>query len=108
VTLSTRPAIEWERGLTQLGVPAARILTVPQAVDQEQLAYRGFFSDLPFPDGSDRTVRVVGNGVLIDGEASHPPTPPPLLGQHNIEILSGHPGDQEVPPADDYKELTAS
>jgi len=108
VTLSTRPAIDWERGLTQLGVPAARILTVPQAVDQEQLAYRGFFSDLPFPDGSDRTVRVVGNGVLIDGEASHPPTPPPLLGQHNIEILSGHPGDQEVPPADDHKELTAS
>ena len=83
--LRTRPAAEWERLLTAAGVPAARILTVPQALELDQLAHRGLFTDLPYPDGSGRVLRVTGNGVLVDGEPLRPPTPPPLLGQHNGE-----------------------
>ena len=83
--LGGRTAFEWEQVLTAAGVPAARILTVPQAVELAQLAHRGFFTSLPYPDGSDRTVRVTGNGVLIDSEPLRPRTPPPLLGQHNDE-----------------------
>lgn len=83
--LHSRTALEWEQVLTANGVPAARILTVPQAVEQAQLAYRGFFTSLPYPDGSDRHVRVTGNGVLIGGEPFRPSAPPPLLGQHNAE-----------------------
>ena len=66
-------------------MPAARILTVPQAVGLAQLAHRGFFADLPYPDGSGRVLRVSGNGVLVDGEPLRPAGPPPLLGQHNAE-----------------------
>jgi crotonobetainyl-CoA:carnitine CoA-transferase CaiB-like acyl-CoA transferase len=83
--LRRRPAEEWERLLNAEGVPAARILTVPQAVDLDQLAYRGLFTDLPYPDESGRVLRVTGNGVLVDGEPLRPQTPPPLLGQHNGE-----------------------
>lgn len=86
--LSQRTAVEWEQALTAVGVPAARILTVPQAVELDQLAYRGFFTDLPYPDGSGRVLRVSGNGVLIDGEPLRPPAPPPLLGEHNAERAS--------------------
>ena len=86
--LRGRTAQEWERLLTAEGVPAARILTVPQAVELDQLAHPGLFTDMPYPDGSGRLLRVTGNGVLIDGEPLPPEAPPPLLGQHNGERAS--------------------
>ena len=86
--LSQRTAVEWEQALTAAGVPAARVLTVPQAVELDQLAHRGFFTDLPYPDGSGKALRVSGNGVLIDGEPLRPSAPPPLLGENNAERAS--------------------
>jgi crotonobetainyl-CoA:carnitine CoA-transferase CaiB-like acyl-CoA transferase len=87
--LQARKASEWERLLTEAGVPAARILTVPQATGLAQLAHRGFFTDLPHPDGSGRVLRVSGNGVVVDGEPLRPSGPPPLLGQHNVAFRGG-------------------
>lgn len=83
--LRRRSALEWEHLLSRAGVPAARILTVPQAVQLEQLRVRGFFTDLPFPGDTERTLRVSGNGVLINGSPLCPTRPPPLLGEHNGE-----------------------
>jgi crotonobetainyl-CoA:carnitine CoA-transferase CaiB-like acyl-CoA transferase len=88
--LTSRSALAWERELNLLGVPAARILTVPQVVETEQLAHRGFLTRVPFPgegataDG--RQVRVTGTGVLFDGQPQHPTAPAPLLGEHNDEL----------------------
>ncbi|MFC7532951.1 CaiB/BaiF CoA transferase family protein [Actinoplanes sp. GCM10030250] len=84
--LRRRPAIEWERALSAAGVPAARILTVPQAMELDQLKARGFLTDLEFPGDPDRTLQVTGNGVLVNGEALRPQSPPPLLGEHNDEF----------------------
>ena len=67
-------------------MPAARILTVPQAAGLAQLGHRGFFTDLPYPDDSGRMLRVSGNGVLVDGEPLRPSGPPPCLGQHNAVV----------------------
>ena len=85
--LRARPALEWEQLLSGAGVPAARILTVPQALESEQLAHRGFFTELPFPDRSERTLRASSNGVLLDGEPLRPESRPPLLGEHNDEAV---------------------
>jgi crotonobetainyl-CoA:carnitine CoA-transferase CaiB-like acyl-CoA transferase len=85
--LRARTALEWEQILGAAGVPAARILTVPQAAGLDQLGHRGFFTDLPYPDDSGRTLRVSGNGVLIDGEPLRPAAPPPRLGQHNALVF---------------------
>jgi crotonobetainyl-CoA:carnitine CoA-transferase CaiB-like acyl-CoA transferase len=106
--LAARPAVEWESLLAAAGVPAARILSVPEAVDLDQLAYREFFAELPFPpapDGVARlgppeargdgppakassrpTLRVSGNGFLVDGQRLQPTGAPPTLGQHNGEL----------------------
>ncbi|WP_392958699.1 CaiB/BaiF CoA transferase family protein [Streptomyces sp. LN245] len=81
--LSSRPAADWERELNAAGVPAARVLTVPQALEQPQLAHRNFITSLSHPGRPGRPLNVVGNGVLVDGEAFSPPSPPPLLGEHN-------------------------
>ena len=83
--LRRRSALEWEQVLSAAGVPAARILTVAQAVAAEQVTGRGFVTELPF--GSE-TLRVTGTGVLFDGEPLTPPGPPPALGEHNAELLS--------------------
>jgi crotonobetainyl-CoA:carnitine CoA-transferase CaiB-like acyl-CoA transferase len=85
--LGRRNAKEWEQLLNAAGVPAARIVTVPQALELEQLAHRGFFTELPFPDGTERVLRLSGSGVLHDGEPLCPSDPPPLLGEHTHEPL---------------------
>jgi crotonobetainyl-CoA:carnitine CoA-transferase CaiB-like acyl-CoA transferase len=82
--LVARRALDWERALNAVGVPAARVLTVPQAVELEQLNHRGFFTELPFPAPFEgRQLRVSGNGVLVDGAPLRPVGPPPRLGEHN-------------------------
>ncbi|MBB4763740.1 CaiB/BaiF CoA transferase family protein [Amorphoplanes digitatis] len=86
--LAARPASDWERILAAAGVPAARILTVPQAIESAQAAGRGFISELPFPEGAAApgALRVTGNGVQFDGEQFGPPAPPPTLGEHNADL----------------------
>ena len=90
--LRARPAAEWERLLSGAGVPAARVLNVAQAVASDQLASRGFFTELPFPSGTPRPagadgdLRLSGSGVLFDGEQLRPTASPPVLGEHNAEL----------------------
>jgi len=71
------------------GVPAARVLAVPDVVALPQLAERDFVTELPFPGRDDRILRVVGNGIQVDGEAVRASASPPLLGEHTQEILTG-------------------
>lgn len=85
--LSKKPAAEWEETLSSLGVPAARVLSVPEMVQLEQLKYRKFFTELPFPNHPEKTLTVSGNGIWIDGEPLSATAPPPTLGQHNQEIF---------------------
>lgn len=94
--LRARPAIEWEEELSAAGVPAARVLSLPETMTLEQLQVRGFFADLPMPGDADHTVRVVGNGATFDGEPSVPVLPPPLLGEHTDATLA----DSEAPDHD--------
>lgn len=84
--LSKRGVAHWEDVLNASGVPTARIISVPEALSLEQLAHRGFLAEVPYPDGSGRTLTVAGNGVQIDGEPLVPAAPPPLLGEHNGEL----------------------
>ncbi|GAA3207216.1 CoA transferase [Actinocorallia longicatena] len=87
LALAAKTALEWEVELTAAGVPSARIVTVPQALELEQLAHRGFLTELPFPGDRPGTLRVSGGGVLHDGLPLRPGAPPPLLGEHTGKPL---------------------
>ena len=77
--LTTRPAAEWERRLNALGVPSGRVMTVPQALDDPQIAGRGLIGTVEMPQGD---IRLTGSPVVIDGERPMPDGPPPALGAH--------------------------
>ncbi|KAA5835232.1 CoA transferase [Saccharopolyspora hirsuta] len=85
--LAARSAQEWESALAAAGVPAAQVLTVPEALSNEQIAAREFIHDLPFPGHPERSLRVLGSPVHVRGVAPGPPSPPPLLGEHTDELL---------------------
>jgi crotonobetainyl-CoA:carnitine CoA-transferase CaiB-like acyl-CoA transferase len=86
--LAERTAHEWESLLATAGVPAARVLTVPDALAHEQITARNFVQDLPFPGRPKRPLRVLGSPVRVNGTALRPRTPPPLLGEHTDALLS--------------------
>ncbi|MFE3140862.1 CaiB/BaiF CoA transferase family protein [Streptomyces scopuliridis] len=86
--LAARPAAEWEEILSDAGVPAARVLSVPDALDLDHLAARAFVHTLPFPDGRERPLKVLGSPLRVDDEPAAPAGPPPLLGEHTDAVLA--------------------
>lgn len=86
--LAKASAIEWEELLSAAGIPAGRVLSVQEALDQEQVRFRELLHpvDIPLSDGV--PVMVLGSGVHVDGRALAPSSPPPLLGEHTDEILA--------------------
>jgi crotonobetainyl-CoA:carnitine CoA-transferase CaiB-like acyl-CoA transferase len=85
--LASASAAEWEIQLNKVGVPAGRVLTVPQVLAEPQVTTREMITRFEEVDGVDRPVTVVRGGFLIDKEAPRPARPPPLLGEHSEEIL---------------------
>jgi CoA:oxalate CoA-transferase len=86
--LASASAAEWEARLNRVGVPAGRVLTVPQVLDEPQVTQRGMVVEFDNVTGVDRPIAVVRGGFLVDGEAPQPTLPPPALGEHSDEILA--------------------
>jgi crotonobetainyl-CoA:carnitine CoA-transferase CaiB-like acyl-CoA transferase len=86
--MPTRTAAEWEDYLQARHVPAARVRTMGEAVADPQIASRGvlhrFDGGAPGVDGAFAVplaaFKFAHDGPRID-------TPPPMLGQHNDEVL---------------------
>jgi crotonobetainyl-CoA:carnitine CoA-transferase CaiB-like acyl-CoA transferase len=89
--LAARPAAEWETMLNRAGVPAGRVLSIPQVLGEEQVLGRNMTRAFDQVPGIDRPLTVVRGGFLVDGEAPLPAAPPPALGQHMDEIFSALP-----------------
>jgi crotonobetainyl-CoA:carnitine CoA-transferase CaiB-like acyl-CoA transferase len=86
--MPTRTAAEWEEYLQARHVPAARVRTMGEAVADPQIATRGvlhrFDAGAPGIDGA-FTVPLAAFKFAHDGPRID--TPPPMLGQHNDEVL---------------------
>ena len=80
-------AASWEDKLNQAGVPAGRVLSVPQALGLSQVTGRDFtgcFHDVP---GVNKDVRYVRTGFKVNGERPAVSLPPPRLGEHTEQCL---------------------
>jgi formyl-CoA transferase len=86
--LAARPAQEWWPLLTQAGVPSGPVYSVEQALAHPQVSERGMVATFPEVPGVGRDVRLVRTGFKLDGQAPAVDDPPPVLGQHNDELLA--------------------
>ncbi|MBE1274511.1 CaiB/BaiF CoA transferase family protein [Enterovibrio baiacu] len=85
---SAESAEVWEQKLNAIGVPAGRVLSVPQALNLEQVKQRDFEGTFDDVDGVGRDVHIVRTGFLVDGKRPKVESPPPKLGEHSHDILS--------------------
>lgn len=87
-SLRTRSAAEWDEILLEAGVPAAPVVTVPEALAAEQVAHRGLVTELPSPASAGGRLRLLGLPTHVDGSPVTPATPPPRLGEHTDDVLA--------------------
>jgi crotonobetainyl-CoA:carnitine CoA-transferase CaiB-like acyl-CoA transferase len=86
-TLRTRPAAEWERIFSRIGVPAGAVLTVPQALGLPQIAHRQLLKTFDDPEIIGRPLTVTRAGFKLSEGPPDVTAPPPRLGQHTDAIL---------------------
>ena len=85
--LERHPAGHWETECNRAGVPAGRVLSVPQVLEQAQVRERRLVRRFEQVPGVERDVQVARAGFrLADGDPA-PATPPPRLGEHTDEVL---------------------
>ena len=83
--LRERTTQEWLDGLLEAGVPAAPVLSVPQALATGQARERQMIVELSHPAYG--SYRAIGNPLKISASGPQPARPAPLLGEHNTELL---------------------
>lgn len=89
--LASASAAAWEEKFNRAGVPAGRVLTIPQVLEERQVTERDMtirFQGLP---GMEQPLTVVRGGFMVDCAAPLPVLPPPVLGQHMDEVFSALP-----------------
>lgn len=82
--LSTRGAAEWESLMIEAGVPAGRVLSVPEILAHPHLTGRHFVTTFEGPQGSQRVTR---GGFRLSGDEGVPAGPAPLLSEHTDRWL---------------------
>jgi crotonobetainyl-CoA:carnitine CoA-transferase CaiB-like acyl-CoA transferase len=85
--LASRPALDWEPLLNRAGVPAGRVLDVPEALAAPQVRHRALLQTFEAVDGVDRPVTVARAGFKMSSGDPAAGSPPPRLGEHTGEIL---------------------
>ncbi len=84
--LTKKPTKYWVELFNQKGIPSGEILSLQDALKQEQIAYRKTFNEIDVPEiGRVPLFNLTAKFSLTPGFVE---TPPPLLGQHTHEILS--------------------
>ena len=83
--LSTKSGEEWLEILEKGGVPAAQINNVAQAFSDPQVLSRNMIVEINHPKCG--RIKTIGNPLKMSQISKEVFTPPPVLGQHNEEII---------------------
>ena len=86
--LASGSAAAWEEKFNRAGVPAGRVLTIPQVLGERQVTERDMTTRFQGLPGMDQPLTVVRGGFMVDGQAPLPVLPPPVLGAHMDEVFS--------------------
>ncbi|MBM2714351.1 CoA transferase [Mesorhizobium caraganae] len=86
--LASGSAAAWEEKFNRAGVPAGRVLTIPQVLGERQVTERDMTTRFQGLPGMEQPLTVVRGGFMVDGQAPLPVLPPPELGEHMDEVFS--------------------
>ncbi|RUZ78134.1 CoA transferase [Mesorhizobium sp. M7A.F.Ca.US.006.01.1.1] len=89
--LAGAPAAAWEEMLNRAGVPAGRVLTIPQVLAEPQVLERQVTANFDDVAGMDKPLTVLRGGFMVDGVSPLPTKPPPALGEHMGEVFADLP-----------------
>ena len=93
--LKARPAAEWESEMSAAGIPCGMVREVSEAAQFPHLAGRRLKLPLTVPGLPDREqVEIVNAGFLMTEDGPGVDDPPPLLNQHQEEILQWLRGEE--------------
>ena len=84
-TFRQQPKDYWVDTLLAAGIPAGPILTYPEAFDSEHAKVRQMRMEIDHP--IEGTVPNIGFAVKLSGTPQQVRRHPPLLGEHNAEVL---------------------
>lgn len=87
-SLLRKPAQEWEALFNRAGVPAGRVLSVPDILQHPQVEHRDLVQSFPSDLLGGENLRVVRSGFSFAESQPATSSPPPQLGEHTAEILS--------------------
>ncbi|MCG3752951.1 CaiB/BaiF CoA-transferase family protein [Amycolatopsis sp. Poz14] len=86
-SLKEKSAAEWDEILLETGVPAAPVVSVPEALASEQIAHRELVTTVESPAAAGGAMRVLGAPTRVDGARVAAGSRPPRLGEHTDAIL---------------------
>ncbi len=87
-TLARADAASWARRLGEAGVPAGPVLSLEEALEQEQIRARAAIRAVPAPAPLEGLLRLVRAGFRLASGDPAPLGPPPRLGEHSDVILA--------------------
>jgi CoA:oxalate CoA-transferase len=84
---STDSAASWEARLNKVGVPAAKVQTICDLVEDPQFHHREMLQTPGMVPGIDQPLRVTNLGFKLGYDGPAIKTVPPMLGAHTDEVL---------------------
>lgn len=83
--ISTRETEHWLKRLRSAGIPAGRVLTLPETWQDPQVIHNEMVVTYDHPTAG--PVKAIGSPLRFDGAPARSDQPPPVLGQHTVEVL---------------------
>jgi formyl-CoA transferase len=80
-------ALNWEKALDAVGVPAAKVRSLDETLAEEQAQTRAFTHTMRW-EREPRDIHLPTVGFKVNGEVIAPSTPPPALGEDTHAVLT--------------------
>jgi CoA:oxalate CoA-transferase len=87
VAIRSHPAKEWEALFNRIGIPAGRVLSVPDALAHPQVKQGELLQTFDAVPGVNRPVTLTRAGFKLSGANPFVSSPRPQFGQHTLEVL---------------------
>jgi crotonobetainyl-CoA:carnitine CoA-transferase CaiB-like acyl-CoA transferase len=84
--LRTRDAADWQRRLGSTGIPTGTVRSVGQALQSQEARARAMVVTVEHPKAG--PLKLVASPIRMSGTPVRVPSPPPLLGEHTLQVLA--------------------